>query len=265
MEIVRQVVRKVIKSDSRLYLTLNTILNFMSTVVQDGVKTYCLLRSLETREGEFSDGLPRPVPLRNLRYPILIRPGTQDSAHVINNIVREEYGHSIAGEPDYIIDAGAYIGDTATYFLSRFPQAKVIALEPNPDSYEMAMRNLEPYGERVILLQKGLFSDEKVHFFSGSGTGAAIASSGFEIECTTIPSLLEQYSIPRIGILKMDIEGAEEAIFLSKPEDWLDRVDLLIIEIHGPHIESLIRRVMKENGFSMTQYRSVWYCQRLDR
>lgn len=219
MEMIRQAVRKVVKSDSRLYLTMATVLNFMSTVVQDGYKTWRLLRLLEKGQGEFSDGLPRSVALRNLTYPILIRPCTQDSAHVINNIIREEYGHSIGLKPDYIIDAGAYIGDTATYFLSRFPQAKVIALEPNPDSYQMAMRNLAPYGERAILLQKGLFSDEKVHLFSGSGTGAAIASSGFQIECTTIPSLLEQYSIPRIGILKMDIEGAEEAIFLSNPEE----------------------------------------------
>lgn len=244
-------------------MALATVLNFLSTIVKDGIKTWRLLRELEKKRGGFNDGLPRSIALRNLRYPILIRPGTQDSAHIINNVIREEYGHFvIANEPEYIIDAGAYIGDTTTYFLSRFPQVKVIALEPNPESYDMAKRNLEPYGKRAILLQKGLFSNEQVQFFSGSGTGASIASSGFEIECTTIPSLMVRYSIPRIDILKMDIEGAEEAIFLSKPENWLSRIELLIIEIHGPHIESLISRVLNENGFSMKQYRSVWYCRR---
>jgi len=141
----------------------------------------------------------------------------------------------------------------------------VIPLEPNPESYIMAKRNLEPYGERSILLKKGLFSNESVHFFSGSGTAASISSSGFEIECTTIPSLMENYSIPRIDILKMDIEGAEEAIFKSKPENWLNRIELLIIEIHGANIESLIYRVLNENGFSMKQYRSVWYCWRSEK
>lgn len=235
------------------------MIDFLSAMATDGYKSWRILKELE--EGSQNDP-PRPVTFRNLKYPILIRPGTQDAHTIINNVIRQEYGKvTPVMSPKWMIDAGAYTGDTTAYFLSRFPDLKIIALEPNPPSHEMAKLNLEPYGERAILLQKGLYITDGVTFFSGDSTGASIGASGFEINCTTILSLIEGYSIPRIDILKMDIEGAEEAIFNSKPETWLSRVDMLIIEIHGTHIEPLITRVLYDNGFSMKQYRSIWYCQ----
>lgn len=236
-------------------------LDFLSTTWKDGINTWRALRELKKERKDSSS--PRSIVLSNLEYPIFIRPGTLDAGTIINNVIREEYGHFVpTKEPEWMIDAGAYIGDTTAYFLSRFSKLQVIALEPNPESYELARHNLKPYGERTILLQKGLFSNEQTQYFSGEGTGVSIADSGFEIECTTISSLLEHYSIPRIDILKMDIEGAEEAIFLSNPETWLGRTQLLIIETHGSHIESLVSRVLNRNGFSMKRYRSVWYCCR---
>jgi len=259
MEILRQIIRNILKPDSALYKRAATFIDFLTTISKDGYKTWRILKQLE--EGSQNDP-PHSVSFRNLTYPILIRPGTKDAHTIINNVIREEYGKiTLVTSPKWMIDAGAYTGDTTAYFLSRFPDLKIIALEPNPPSHEMAKLNLEPYGERAILLQKGLYITDGVTFFSGDSTGASIGKSGFEIDCTTILSLIERYSIPRIDILKMDIEGAEEAIFNSKPETWLNRVDMLIIEIHGPHIEPMISRVLIDNGFSMKQYRSIWYCQ----
>lgn len=260
MEVIRRAIRGILRADSGLYKGGATVLNFLSTMRTDGYRTWCTLKELG--EGSQCDSLPRSVSLYNLTYPILVRPGTQDAGTIMNNVIREEYGHvTPPTPPKWMIDAGAYIGDTSAYFLSRFPNLKVVALEPNPSSHHMAKRNLKPYGERAILLQSGLSSTDGVAFLSGDGTCASIAKAGLEIDCTTILSLLERYAIPRVDILKMDIEGAEEAIFSSKPEAWLSRIDLLIIEIHGPHIRSLISRVLIDNGFSMNRYRSIWYCR----
>lgn len=260
MEIIRRTVRSLLHSDTELYKAGATLLDFLSTTSKEGIKCWRTLRALG--EGKRKDGSPRSITLRKLKYPILIRPGTQDVGTIINNVIREEYGHfAPPRDPVWMIDAGAYIGDTSAYFLSRFPSLKVIALEPNPPTYEMAKQNLKPYGERVTLLQKGLYSNEQVLCFSGEQTGASITKSGFKIDCTTILSLLGQYSIPRVDVLKMDVEGAEEAIFLANPESWLGRIDLLILEIHAPHIKSLVSHVLNKNGFSMKQYRSIWYCR----
>ena len=259
MEIIRQAVRSILKPDSGIYKTGASMMDFLSTIATDGYKSWRILKDLE--KGNRNDQ-PCAVSLRNLKYPIFIRPGTQDAHTIINNVIRKEYDQvKLTTSPVWMIDAGAYIGDTAAYFLSSYSDLNIVALEPNPSAYGLAKINLKPYGDRIILLQKGLYINDGVVFFSGDNTGASISKSGFEIDCTTILSLLEQYSIPRVDILKMDIEGAEEAIFDSKPQEWLNRVDMLIIEIHGSHIEPKIFRVLSDNGFSMKQYRSVWYCQ----
>ena len=225
METIRKLVRSFLRYDSGLYKAGSIFLDSNSIIRKEGLKTWFKLRHL--RVGKQDDVQPILLPLKNLRHPILIRPGTEDIGTIINNVIREEYGDfTLSKEPEWMIDAGAYIGDTAAYFISKFPKLKVIALEPNPTSYEMARQNLVPYGDHAVVLKKGLYSNEKTQFFSGDSTGASIKDFGIEIECTTIPSLLERYSIPRVDILKMDIEGAEEAIFLSNPEVWLNRYRL---------------------------------------
>lgn len=264
MEYLRKLVRNALGYDSRLYRMGASFLDCYHTVRTNG---YCTWRSLVSLGGpEGVNATPRAIALRNLSYPIFLRPGTADAGTIISNVIREEYGHLLHLEsPVWMIDAGAYIGDTSAYFLSRFPGLNVIALEPHPENHAMALMNLEPFGERAIVLKKGLSSSEGVEKFSGEGTGASISSTGMEIDCTTIPALLELYGIARIDILKMDIEGAEEAIFSANPEKWLGRVGMLIIEIHGERIKKLMAEVLYKNGFIMENYRSVWYCQPASR
>jgi FkbM family methyltransferase len=49
----------------------------------------------------------------------------------------------------------------------------------------------------------------------------------------SVPQLLSAYQIDTIGLLKMDIEGGEFAVF-GGDEDlrWLDRVDQVVMEVH---------------------------------
>jgi len=65
----------------------------------------------------------------------------------------------------------------------------------------------------------------------------------------------------RIDILKMDIEGAEADVLGKSADIWLNRVDLLIIELHGPEIEVAVMETLRRNRFIATPYRSLWYCR----
>ncbi len=260
VEKLRQIVRKTIGANSSLYRVGSTVLDAAAIVRSNGLRTWWMLRNLKKRKDPLSSTYAS-LALDGLLHPILVRPGIADVTTIVDSICREEYGQFAPSlEPQWVIDAGAYIGDTSAYFLSRFRQARVIALEPNPPSHEMASRNLSPYGARVTLLNMGLSAADGTVRFGGADTGASIQDDGFEVTCTSIPSLLRRYSIPRVDVLKMDIEGGEKLIFASNPEAWLKRVDLLIIEIHDEESEALIRDVLHKNMFTMTRYRSVWYC-----
>jgi FkbM family methyltransferase len=226
---------------------------------KEGFKTWHVLRKLNRLNTD--TGSCQAVQFKNLAHPIFLRPGTRDAHTIMNNIIREEYGQIKAKkESRWMIDGGAYIGDTAAYFLSNYPGLTVIALEPGEESHSKAARNLKDYGSRAILLKKGLYSADQVCRFDGNDTGAGISGSGYEIKCISLPTLIKNYSIPRIDILKMDIEGAEEQVFLENPGSWLRLTDLLLIEIHNPHILEMISRVLRENNFIMRQHRTVWYC-----
>jgi FkbM family methyltransferase len=261
VESVRRVIRRIVRYDSWIYRTAARWVDAIAIVTREGFGVYSVLRRL--RGDADRSATPVPLTLRNLRFPILLRPGTRDAETVISSVVRKEYGQvELATDPQWMVDAGAYIGDTAAFFLSRYPNLKVIALEPNPPSHAMAAENLRPYADRAVLLKKGLWSADQTLRLAGDSTGMSVSDAGFEIECVSIPRLLQEFAIPRLNILKMDIEGAEEQIFSSKPEQWLDRVDLILMEIHGASIEALISRVLSERGFLMRQFRSVWYCER---
>ena len=203
------------------------------------------------------------VKLGNLRHPMELRQGTDDASAVINNIVREEYGQLNPGlNPVSLIDAGAYIGDTSAYFLSKFPGLHSIALEPNPDSFAMAARNLKPYGNRVELLPLALSAEPGDAFISGREMGAQVnAQSGIKVRTTTVPELLERLPGGRVSILKMDIEGSEAGIFSASPEAWLPQVDCMLIETHDTDITRLVMAVLAENNWHAKRFRSLFYCQ----
>lgn len=205
-------------------------------------------------------GAGKWVVVRGLVHPIFIRPGTEDVSSVLNNIFREEYGQvSNDLAPRLIIDAGAYIGDTSAYFMSRFRAAQVIALEPNTESFQLASENLRPYGARVELLNVALCRDEGTVKIAGHSTGAGVSESGFEVQAVSMQSLMRERGLDSVDILKMDIEGSELEV-LKNSSDWLPKIKLLLLETHGTEIESAVLPVLARAGFLIRRVRNVWYC-----
>jgi FkbM family methyltransferase len=47
--------------------------------------------------------------------------------------------------PEFIIDAGANIGLASVYFASRFPNARILAIEPERKNFEILVKNVERY------------------------------------------------------------------------------------------------------------------------
>ena len=204
------------------------------------------------------------VVLRGILHPICIRPGTEDIGSILNNIFREEYGQfPNSFDPSTIVDAGAYIGDTSAYFLSRFKSARVFALEPNPESYDIAKKNLSFYGDRVLLMSVALSKQDGAVRISGSATGAAVSDSGYEVRSACMDTLMHDFQISKIDLLKMDIEGSELEVLRLNESDWLRKVRLLLLETHGQEIEKAVLPVIESYGFSISRFRNVWYCQNM--
>ncbi len=68
-----------------------------------------------------------------------------------------------------------------------------------------------------------------------------------------IASVLEASGHERISVLKIDIEGAEAAVFDGNVQPWLRRVDCLLIEIHGETCNAAVTGVMAAEPFTRTE------------
>jgi FkbM family methyltransferase len=169
--------------------------------------------------------------------------------------IEREYDPVQVSSPRLILDLGANIGVSAAYFLSRFPTATVIAVEPDANNFEQCKRNLQPYGDRAVLLQGAVWSHKcylKIHSYpAGGGKEWAVTVTesplpeAATIEAFDVPAVCALVDFPGpIDLLKVDIEGSEKAVF-AEPGAWLWRVRNICIELHGPDCDEVFLKALK--------------------
>lgn len=181
------------------------------------------------------DGV-REVSVAGLPHPVLIRPATADASTFEHIFIWNDYELDYPAGVRTIVDAGANIGLSAVYFANRFPDATIVAIEPQADNYELLRRNVLPY-PAIVPLRAALWSHDttlglsnprdRVDSYRYSATAEEQA-----VEAFAIPSILERFGVPTLDVLKIDIEGAETEVFAAS-DSWIDRVRMFVIELHG--------------------------------
>ena len=179
------------------------------------------------------DGLASaPNPLAGGR--VFLRPGTTDQNVYDEIFIDGEYALEL-GDPALIVDAGAHVGLASVYFASRYPRARVIALEPEPGNFAVLQRNARAH-PNITPLNVGLWShraglriepvDDATWSFRvrEDAGGAGIPALGLH-------DVMREAGAARIDVLKMDIEGSEVEVLGTQPP-WVGQVGTLIVELH---------------------------------
>ena len=184
--------------------------------------------------------------LPDFAAPIWLRGGTVDVRVFMQVLATKEYDISDTAQgkelrrrydsliasrvQPLIIDCGANIGLSGIWYARQFPEAKIIAVEPDQSNLEIASRNLAAY-PNVTLVHGGVW-DTPSHL---SIVNPDAEPWAFQVEegQGSIPGFtIDQLSEGKpILVVKVDIEGAEKALFRSNT-DWMDRTDLIAIELH---------------------------------
>jgi FkbM family methyltransferase len=171
--------------------------------------------------------------------------------HILHTVVRRgEYaplGHYLDKSREILfLDLGANIGAASRYILNRYPGSRVVAVEPDSANIEMYRRNLEPYRDRVRLIQAAVWNCNTTLVFdkesTQTGTEAGIRlrepapgeTTVDSMQGVDIPTLLagDGVTLHSQIVMKMDVEGSEEAIFQGSNLEWLDKVCCIAIELH---------------------------------
>lgn len=137
-------------------------------------------------------------------------------------------------EGDVIVDVGAEIGtDTVVFARAVGPTGKVIAIEAQPQTYELLLRTCESNGLANVVPLNVAVADAKREERISSGAGLESNFIGVEdgevVQADTLDNLLRD--LPRIDLLKMNIEGAEQ-LAIKAMEETLEKTAYLAIACH---------------------------------
>lgn len=181
--------------------------------------------------------------VQGFRHPFLLRLPSSDVSCYEQVFIDKEYDFSVERQPEVIVDAGANIGLASIYFANRYPEARIIAIEPEKDNFELLRKNVTPY-PNITPVQAALWNrNEEINMLDpGLGEWGFMAEereSGNEppvnarhsVSAMTVDGIMKDHRLEKIDILKVDIEGAEKEVF-SDTSSWIDMVDSLIVELH---------------------------------
>lgn len=175
--------------------------------------------------------------------PLIIRDNTSDIKVFRSIFILKEFDLPIDVKPRLIVDAGAYTGLSALFFARKYPDAKIIAIEPEDSNFEILKQNTSQF-KNVELIKSGLWSknaylkviDNKLGKWAFS-LKEVNSASDYDLQGTTVDQILKNSAFDRIDILKLDIEGAEREIFKDKYNSWIEKVNIIFIELHDRYLE----------------------------
>ncbi len=190
----------------------------------------------------------------------------------INEILIDEeyYFHSDKRSP-LIVDGGINFGLSLYYFKRLYPEARIIGFEPIPPLYEMALRNCRRNGWEGVELHpfaldgtpgeaamtwSALDSMASSLLHRKRNVGKRYSYETYTAQVVTLSSYLEQ----EVDLLKLDIEGAEDAV-LEESAEHLRNVKNIVLEYHHgfglPNCRlGRIITLLEGNGFNLDVQRS---------
>ena len=130
-----------------------------------------------------------------------------------------EQGEVTLAPDDVIIDAGAFIGDTAVFFHHKLGgRCKVHSFELLDENLALLMHNLErnAVADECIVINKLALTDrsgDEILIAPGGSQGATSifgkGTAGDRIQTVTLDDYVVLMDLPRVDFIKMDIEGSE--------------------------------------------------------
>jgi FkbM family methyltransferase len=155
-----------------------------------------------------------------------------------------------AGETRIVFDVGANEGQSAREFLSLFPGARIFSFEPTPASFAR-LRQFAADRPLITPVNKALGEKPAKAAFNENAfhqTNSLLAASPqsadylgpkvverqktIEVEVTTLDAFCREASVPRIDLLKLDVQGYELSVLKGARELLAGRnIGCLVLEV----------------------------------
>ena len=197
----------------------------------------------------------------------------RDAGIVIKETFEDKvYRYYPINKGDVVLDIGAYIGTYTLVAATAVGESgMVIAIEPDNRNMKYCQDNCAKYGN-ITYINKTISNKpgkEKLYLSSGSACHSLVFyhNKSIEVESTTIDELVNELKLPKVNLIKMDIEGAN-LLALEGAEEMLKRpeVKLAIAAYHkqpnGKPELPYVANLLENKGFTVHQRKGYLYAEK---
>lgn len=183
------------------------------------------------------------VNIKNTDLNIYLRNIPSDRQVFFQIFIKDDLAVKYREPPKIILDGGANIGMATLYFKSKYPKAKIIAVEPEGSNFELLLKNTKRFSD-VSCLNKGIWNKTcRLQIIDdGNGNDSFTTKELQEneladvaIDAITIADIIKEHQLTELDLVKLDIEGSERNVFEKDFTEWLSKTKEIIVEIH-PHL-----------------------------
>lgn len=113
------------------------------------------------------------------------------------------------------------------------PLSQIVAVEPDPQNAALIAKNYAQNGLNGKIVEAAVGPSDGTVFFSKSAWSnmGQVSDEGTPVRMVSVAYLVKEFGLEKLGVVKVDIEGGEQALFLG-PQEWLQHVSALIVEFH---------------------------------
>ncbi len=136
------------------------------------------------------------------------------------------------GKVPVIVDAGVNIGAAAIWFAREWPDARVVAVEPDAANVAMARKNCASH-DRIEIVEAAIGGEGGFVAVNSEVEAYAVTTKRADSGCrvVTVDDCVATVEGGELFAVKVDIEGFEDDLFAANT-GWLDRAALVYIEPH---------------------------------
>lgn len=194
------------------------------------------------------------VRLPGYAHPLHLRAGTSDVSAFVQVFCDGEYDFSTERPPTAVLDGGANVGCAAVYFAHRWPAARIVAVEPDRQNFDLLVRNVAGY-PTVTPLLAALWSHPtrlQIEDPDDEPWALRVVEGDGTVEGITVEAAAQAAGLDGFDLVKLDIEGAEIEVLATSPA-WLGPVQTLVIEPHEwlrPGCDAALRAALAGGEFA---------------
>lgn len=162
------------------------------------------------------------------------------------------------------LDVGANIGCVSLVWSRQRPGARVLALEPHPETFQRLVVNIGNNGASGVspLPYAAGKADGRIALVVEPNNNMARTVTNkrdaktdpslLEVECVALDQLTAREAIGAIDLIKIDVEGAEVECLVGA-KNCLSKAKVVVVECHSDELQRECTAILLESGLSIVE------------